>query len=482
MFDGQARPLPALETMLPYKTNTTADGGFEIEPVQLIDTICEAVNGTLQKAGEQASRIRAVGMCSLVANVLGVDQHGEPTTPIFTWADTRCVAEAAELRRILDEEAVRQRTGCPIHTSYLPARFLWLRRNLPEAYERTALWLSLGEWLQLKLFGKAAQSFSVASWGGLLNRHALDWDEQLLDALQLDRQNLPPLVDVDHSFSGLRVEFARRWPVLRDVPWFPCVGDGAGGNLGSGCFWPDQVALQVGTSGAIRATIPGTASTIPSGIWCYRIDHQTSLLGGSLSEGGNVIGWLRDTLSIDDLSVFEEEAARLPPDSHGLTILPFLAGERSPGWHGEARGTISGLSLGTGPADILRAAEESIAYRFGIIYDVLKRAVPAPSLVVGSGGGFLKSGLWMQIIADVLDTAITASADPQASSRGTAMLALRSLGLVADLSTLPVALGKTYTPSKVNHGIYREAMERQIELYEKLVASSFVEGPKTGDC
>src|SRR5207248_11436787 len=127
--------------------------------------------------------------------VLGVGNRGRPTTPIYTWADTRCAPQADELRRALDEKAVHERTGCPVHTSYLPARLLWLKRVSPGAFGRTVRWVSLGEWLQLKLFGGAeriGQSLSVASWSGLLNRHTLDWDDELLSYLQLSKVQLPP--------------------------------------------------------------------------------------------------------------------------------------------------------------------------------------------------------------------------------------------------------------------------------------------------
>jgi gluconokinase len=408
-------------------------------------------------------------MCSLVSNVLGVDERGEPTTPIYTWADTRCAAEADYLRAALDHEAVYERTGCPIHTSYLPARLVWLRRIDPEAYRRTACWLSLGDLVHLKLLGRTWQSLSVASWSGLLNRHTLDWDQALRAQLDIGEGVLPGLVDVDERAEGLREEYARRWPALRDVPWYPCTGDGATSNLGSGCHTPDDLAVQVGTSGAARVLIPGTAARIPHGLWCYRLDRNTSLLGGALSEGGNLLDWLGRTLNMDDRDAVEREAAGLDPDAHGLTVLPFLAGERSPGWRASARAAIAGLSLDTRPAHILRAAQEAIAYRFGAIYDLLESALPAPSRIIASGGALLNVPGWMQVLADVLNCDVTASGEAEASSRGAALLTLRSLGLVSDLEQLPAALEKTYVPDGTKHAIYRQAMHRQMELYGKLV-------------
>jgi gluconokinase len=468
----------ALRAQVPYQVRLTPGGGVEIDPDALLECLAGAIDHTLGQAGESARAIRGVGTCSLVSNVMGVDSRGRPTTPIFTWADTRCAAEAAELRSVLDERAIHQRTGCPIHSAYLPARLLWLKRSAPEAYARTTKWISLGEWIHLRLFGEAAQSLSVASWGGLLDRGTLDWDSSLLAFLEIDRDRLPGLAAEGEAISGLRGEYAERWSALERVPWYPCVADGVTSNVGCGCLTAEDLAVQVGTSGAMRAIVPGTPPEVPRGLWCYRVDHESSLLGGSLSEGGNVLSWLRDTLNVQDLEILEHEAAGLAPDAHGLTMLPFFAGERSPGWSDAARATVAGLSLRTSPADLMRAAQEAIAYRFGAIYDLLRSpgspgevstpSLPPPRRIVASGSALLNVEGWLSILADVLGAPVTASASREASSRGTAMLTFRSLGILPDLSKVASPLGETFLPDKDRHAIYQRAMQRQQKLYEAL--------------
>src|SRR4029453_12035231 len=145
------------------------------------------------------------------------------------------------------EDWVHERTGCHIHTSYLPARLLWLREEMPAAYERSVRWISMGEYIYLQLFGNYSQSLSIASWSGLLNRHTLDWDDWLLGQIGVSQETLPPLVDAYNGMRGLKPEFARRWPPLKDVLWLPCVSDGVTGNLGSDCYSPDEWAVQIGT-------------------------------------------------------------------------------------------------------------------------------------------------------------------------------------------------------------------------------------------
>jgi gluconokinase len=397
-------------------------------------------------------------------NVLGVDAYGTPTTPIYTWSDLRGEKEARELRLALPDREARERTGCIVHTSYLPARLAWLRRARPALYASTAQWMSLGDWVYMRLFGKAAQSLSVASWGGLLNRHSLDWDAQTLSALQLEIEQLPPLVDADYAFSGLLGPYAERWPYLREVPWFPCIGDGAGGNLGSGCVSPNSVAVQIGTSGAMRVLVPGVPSLVPEGLWCYRLDRNDALLGGSLSGGSNIVRWLQRLLGRKNWERAKHEAALLEPDSHGLTLLPFHAGERSTGWHPGARGAIAGLSLATTPAHILRALQEAIAYSFAQVYDILAPSLPSTGRVVAGGGELLGGDGWLGMLADVLGRPVTGLLDMQASSRGVAIYVFRTLGLVNKLDAIPVPLGAEQRPEMVRHEIYSQAVNR----YEKL--------------
>jgi gluconokinase len=468
LFTEEGRQVAGCEAQLAYDVRITSDGGVEIEPEYLLGRIFEAIDLTLTLSGEPAGAVMGVGMCSLVSNVLGIDALGHPTTPIYTWADTRCAREVAYLREKLDERAVHERTGCYIHSSYLPARLLWLRRAMPEAYSRTTRWITLGDWLFLRLFGEVGQSLSVASWSGLLDRHTLDWDAVWLDYLGLGREHLPPLVDADAPFVGVREEFAQRWPQLRGAPWFPCVGDGASSNLGSGGWSPDRVAVQVGTSAAMRVIVPGSVAEVPDGLWCYRATRELSLLGGALSEGGNLLDWLRHTLNVNDWQALSQEAAALPPDSHGLTLLPFIAGERSPGWDPNARATVSGLTLATRPVDIIRGAQEAIMYRFGLIYDQLCGVVPAPGMVIASGGALLNVPGWIGMLSDVLGVPVTASGEPEASSKGVAMLVMRALGIIRDFSEVPTALAETYRPNMAHHRTYRRAMSRQQAMYDAL--------------
>jgi len=471
LYDRLGRLVEGSLAAREHRFHTSPPGASEADPDALLEILFACLDETLAKTTDLAGQIRGVASCVFVSNVCGVDAAGQVVLPLTTYADTRAVGEVAGLQADLDETATYQRTGCRFHPSYLPARLRWLARTEPEKFPRVARWLSLSDYLTLKLFGRPTISYSVASWSGLLNRHTLTWDEIVLAQLPLEIGQLSPLTDLDQPQQGLRPDFAARWPALRNIPWFPTIGDGVGANIGSGCASAARVALTIGTTSAMRAVIGPQVPGVPDGLWAYRVDKRRSLLGGALSEGGNLFDWLQSTVRLADLSQLDAQVAALEPDGHGLTMLPFLTGERSPGWAGQARATIHGLTLATTPLQILQAGLEAVAYRLAQVYRRLRPALQEEPEIIVSGGALRQGTAWAQIIADVLGRPLFISDIPEASSRGAALLALEMLGICPDLSQLPAFLTDRYDPQPERFERYQQAIARQQTLYEKLISN-----------
>jgi gluconokinase len=225
----------------------------------------------------------------------------------------------------------------------------------------------------------------------------------------------------------------------------------------------------VGTSGAMRVLWKADSVEIPDGPWCYRADEKRFVMGGALSDGGNLVEWLRNTLRLPEET--EKLLAGMEPDSHGLTFLPLLAGERGPGWADEANGTIAGLSMSNTPVEILRAAMEAVALRFALIAEIIEAASPGEKEVVATGGGLLHSPTWIGIMADALGRPVTTSGIEEASSRGAALLALERLGEL-EIEGAGAPLGETFEPDPGRHEISREALARQRRLYEAVLGAS----------
>ncbi len=482
LFDAKGDKIGA-PAQIEYSQSTTPDGGVETDADALLQRTLQCVDELLKTTNVQPI---AVACSCFWHSLMAVDQNGKALTPLYSWADNRAAPWIPALRATLDEEETHARTGCVFHTSYWPAKLLWLHHTRPELFASSTRWISFGEYLALKLCGQARASLSMASGTGLFNQNNCDWDDETLKALPIARENLAPLCDANQPLGELRDEYQKRWPQLTSAKWFPALGDGACSNIGSGCVDAQQIALNVGTSGAMRVVLHDYQDAAPTGLWRYRVDKKRVLLGGALSNGGVVYAWARKTFVFPDDA--ETQIAKLEPDAHGLTVLPFLAGERSPLWNANARFALEGATLDTNSLEILRACLEASSLRFGAVAELLFEAIenasktlsstrnqPTPNdsvKIVASGGALGHSPVWTQIMCDCLGVPLLMSQEAEASARGAALMALEACGEIEDAGTIPAERGETLQPKMTHHQIYARALDRQNALYAKLYGSS----------
>jgi gluconokinase len=481
LYDARAQRLEETAAHEAHPLVPGAEGAVEAPAEELAACVERVVDAVLAAAGATAGPIDAVGLDTLASTLVGAEASGRAATPLYTYADARPAREVGELRGELDGEAVRQRTGCPLHAAYWPARLRWLRRARPTDVARVASWMDLGTFLFRRWFARAdaPMSYSIASWTGLLDRRALRWDAPLLERVGVPPEALPALADHTAGRRGLAGAFARRWPALAGAVFFPAVGDGAAANVGSGCVSPARIALTVGTTGALRVLLPGADPEVPPGLWAYKVGAGETLLGGSLSEGGNVFAWARETLRLPPAEELEAALRGLPPDEHGLTVLPLLAGERSPGWSASAAGAVAGVRLSTTPVQLVQACLEAVCYRFARVARLLDPHLDESRAIVASGGALTASPAWVQMMADVLQHRVLLSHEPELTSRGAAILALRALGAWPSLDEVALPGLASCAPDPARAGAYRRAMDRQQRLYETLIArDALAAGPE----
>jgi len=463
LFDARGRAVPGSETKLDYRPRVGADGVSEVAPSGLERLVHRVITGTLAHTGR--SEVAAVGVSTFWHGVVGLDQHDRPTTPLVLWSDTRSWRQAERLRGQLDVERIRRRTGCPIHPSYWPAKLAWLREAAPGTWSRTARWVSFGDLLYLRLFGELVTSPSMASGTGL-RRLRGGWDAELLDLLDLRPDQLPPEAP---ELCRPRPSVRRRWPRLADAVWLCAAGDGGLANLGSGCVDPSQRALTVGTSGALRAITDELPEHLAPGLWCYLLEPGRYVVGGSLSNGGNLYAWLTRTLRVDERGL-EARLRRMRPAGSGLTFLPLLAGERSLGFAPRATGAIAGLTQATTADQLVHAGLEAVALTFAGVDQALDESVPGARRLVASGAGLLSSPAWIQMMADAIGKPVAVSRSAmEASSVGAALLALARLGIARRTTSRS---GRNVEPREEAGAAYAEARRRQGWLYTTLIQGS----------
>ncbi|KAG3116210.1 hypothetical protein PI124_g5387 [Phytophthora idaei] len=439
------------------------------------------------RATDLTQELIGVGFSTFAMNVLGVDTKGDVVTTVYTYAGRRKATaewakelqERLEARGELDE--AHNRTGTVIHPAYAPATFLRLHKEEPELVERVAKWQSIsgyliGKWTTAaQQDGSLPMSFSEASWMGLLDFRRSQWDTRLLELIGMDSNKMPPVADSSVPFSGLNSTFARRWPELKNVPFFLGVSDGAAANIGSKCIDASRIAVTIGTSAALRVVLSEDAmknAKVPKGLWCYRIGKNHVLLGGALSDGGSVYKFFRESLRLSDEDL-TSQLEKIDPTKHGLTVLPFLSGERAPGWLENATCTISGINKWTTPIEFLRAGMESIALRIGVLFSLLAFSADLDAMVVVSGTALTSSRVWRQMFADCLGKKLILEASAiETTSRGLAVLIGTYLGLHTLKESGSFPAGTTHLeysqPDATAHAAYLEARHEQESLYRKL--------------
>lgn len=409
LFDARARSIPGSSASRVYRVRHTIDHGAELDPAVLLRATRNSLRQTL---GLTKGAPRAIGGSGFWHSLLGLDHAGEPLTPVYTWADARGAADAARLRAEFDEHEIQQRTGCMLRASFWPAKLRWLRRTQPKLFRRVARWLSPAEWIFEKIWKVRACSHSMASGTGLYNLARRDWDDEALEACCLTRTQLGALrdaVDCDGSIV------------------FPAIGDGAAGNLGSGATRPGFVAINVGTSAAVRA-VPPIGARLPFGLFEFVIDSKRNLLGGAMSNAGNLRAWaLRELRLPNDKRDLERLLRKAGAGAASLTILPFWAGERAPTWPENLTGTVVGLSQATTAADLLVATLTAVCHRLADILEMLEGSIGRAKKIIVSGG-ILQSPASLRLLADSLGRDFEVCGDQEASLRGAAVHALEQLG------------------------------------------------------
>jgi gluconokinase len=465
LFDSRGRPVTTTIARRDRAVRVSTDGEATVDPDERVRAAADAIDETLAAAGTRAGDIAAVATCTFWHSVMGVDTSGRPTTRVLTWADTRAREAAAALRTEIDPIATHARTGCTIHASYLPAKLRYLREAAPDAFGRTAKWLSLGEYLYFRLFGGTRAAHGMASATGLYDQHKRAWDEPLLDRLRMPKRSLASISDEPQT--RLRAEFARRWPALARIPWVPAIGDGACSNVGAGAVSRNTATLFLGTSGAVRVVYATEDPPVVPGGWTYHLDRRRVVAGGALSNGGNVLAWLGETFPSVDLATLWRDDA---PDDE-VIALPLLAGDRTPSWDDAARAAIAGIGLATRPDAIARAMVEGVANRAALLWSVVDKALPGIDRIIATGGTLLRLPWLMQLFADALGRPVLQSGAGEGSARGAAIAALERVGLVPDLASVRSPVGRTWRPRPDVHRRLVEALERQRRLEDALRAA-----------
>jgi len=329
------------------------------------------------------------------------------------------------------------------------AKLCWLREEGVTAHR----WAGVKELVLHRLTGEWAMDHSTASGTGLMALETLAWDEEALDLAGLGAEQLPRLVEATERLGSDLVAGA---------------GDGPLANLGLGAVRPGVAACSIGTSGALRLMVADPGVDERGRAFCYAFTPGRWTVGGAINNGGVVLEWLHETLS-GELEELLAAAAAVPPGSDGLTMLPYLLSERAPHWRAGVHGAYVGLARRHGRGHLVRAGLEGVCQQLAIVLASLRDAGYTIDELRATGG-FARSMLFKQVLADTLDMPVGFTAGSEGSAFGAALLGMEALGIVdsIDRAAELVEVVETVTPDPEAAAVHAEQRPRFEALYDAL--------------
>jgi xylulokinase len=445
----------------------------EQEPREWWEATAQSIVQVLAEANVSGADVTAIGLTGQMHGLVVLDAEHQVLRPAILWNDQRCGAECDEIRARVTLERLVQITGNDALTGFTAPKILWLETNEPEIYSRIRHVLLPKDYIRYKLTGALAMDKADGSGTMLFDLRRRDWSPDILAALHIPAEWLPPTFEGHETTSDVSQEAAELTGLRAGTPVAAGGGDQSAQAVGVGAVRPGTIAVTLGTSGVVFAA---TESPLiePAGrlhAFCHAVAGRWHLMGVMLSAAGS-LQWYHDKLAPErSFAELVAEAAKVPAGSEGLLFLPYLSGERTPHPDPLARGAWIGLTGRHGPAHLTRSLLEGVAFGLKDIFCLMKDAGLAPVEQIRLSGGGAKSSLWRQILADVFDAELVTVNTTEGAAFGAALLAGVGAGVwsnVDDACAQTVFVSESIVPEARAVETYR-AMYRQYEsLYPAL--------------
>lgn len=433
----------------------------EQNPDEILGAVINGLNKILQACAPGIPLFISFG--AAMHSLIAVDDKGNLMSQCIIWADNRADAIAEKLRNTDKGQQFYEASGVPVHSMSPLCKLLWFKEYQPEIFNAAFKFIGIKEYIFYKLFGDFVVDTSIASATGLLNTKTLRWDEDILDFLGITPSRLSKVVSVKQVFhyKGMYTELS----LSEDTPFIIGASDGALSNLGTGATGSNAMAVTIGTSGAARMVVSAPETDSQMRTFCYHLKDNLYISGGATNNGAVVLEWLKETLlqTDDDYEQLFEQAKTIAAGSEELLFLPYILGERAPMWNSNAKGVFFGLSIRHTKAHLIRAALEGVIFSLYSIGKILAEKKEITALY--ASGGFAKSGMWLQLLADVFDIKVLVSGAVESGALGAVMLGAEALNIENDFTPKTIA---TYVPIPENHKVYKTTFQKFEKLYDLL--------------
>ena len=411
------------------------EGAVEQDPEEMLASVLRTIKNAVQASGVQPEKVAAISIDGQMAGITGVDADGMAAIPYDSWLDTRC---GASRQPFLDygEERVIQITGTPITYAHGP-KILWWKTQRPEQYKKIYKFVQPAAYCTMRMCGlKGEDAFidhTYLHFSGFADTEKRQWSDELLTALDVDKNKMPKIVRSFDNVGKLTPDMANACGLPAGVPMAAGCGDTVASAFGAGII-----------KSGMMLDVAGTASILCCATNVYAPDtkHKTLLFAPSVIEnlyypmayingGGMCLKWLRDDVlgGKYDYSQLNEMAAKVDPGSGNLFFLPHFSGRVCPN-DTLVRGSFINLSWTHNAASLYRSILEGISYEYSIYANILRELIPDLTLekLISVGGG-AKSGLFRQIKSDVLGTPVSTIEQTETALLGCCAIAGTAAGI-----------------------------------------------------
>ncbi|MCZ0704300.1 gluconokinase [Natronobacillus azotifigens] len=459
-----------------YPLLTPVPGAAEQKAEEIYQAVKTSIRKALSASGISSEKLLLVSFSAAMHSLIAIDKDGKPITNSITWADQRAEPWVKKLKEEWNGHEIYLRTGTPIHPMSPLAKIIWLKHERPRIFEETYKFISIKEYVLHQLFGEYIVDYSIASATGLFHLEELDWDKGALEVAGITADHLSKLVPTTHKIQGLSKGLAEELGLSIDVPFIIGANDGVLSNLGVNGIEPGVVALTIGTSGAIRTMTNKPVTDQKGRTFCYALTNDHWVIGGPVNNGGMVLRWLRDEfcyeevekakeLGVDPYDLITEKISKVKPGSEGLIFHPYLTGERAPIWNANARGSFFGLGMHHKREHMMRAVLEGINFNIYTVLLALEEQIGIPEKIHATGG-FAKSPLWRQMLADVFNQEVQIPESVESSCLGAVVLGLYALGEIDDFTIVSKMVGTidNNLPNQQHVKVYKELIPVYLRL------------------
>lgn len=444
------------------------------------ETLCTLLHSLFEKAGISGEEIASLAISSQGETLVCLDKDGEPTYNAIVWMDNRSEEEADELRARFGKREVYEKTGqSDVVATWTATKILWLQKNEPDVFQKTAQFLLLEDYLIYRLTGKFACEKNLLCSSLLYDIQKEEWWEEMLSAIGIDEQRLPQVYQSGQKIASVQGKAAKETGL--SVETLVCAGalDQTCGIIGAGNV---RAGIITETTGSCLAVSANLDKFVP-----YDEEHpitcQNHAMEGryvvllSTQTAGMVLKWFANNFykaekeSVKNVFAFiDEEAEQAPAGCEGLLMLPHLTGAANPEFDPNARGVFYGITMGHERGHFARAILEAVSYMLRRQLEQIE-GIGIPFDTVYSMGGGASSPLWSQIKADVTQKEIRIIENPETACLGAAILAGVGCGVFQSIEEAASELGAhkvSYAPDSGLQEVYDSMYQRYIALYEAL--------------